>query len=122
MSPDPVKCPDCGSTQIGGGRTGSRVSGAMLMEDSPLVPVLHSGGQFLNTCMACGYEWSPAAVIAARGGQGGAGLAPVLEMIEACRDKLNEYETWQEKTNRDLVSKEQRLVTLATQFIKKGEG
>jgi predicted transcriptional regulator len=66
MSPDPIKCPKCGSTQIGGGRTGSRVSGAMLMEDSPLVPVLHSGGQFLNTCMACGYEWSPAAKAAER--------------------------------------------------------
>ena len=61
MDPDAVKCPDCGSTQIGGGRTAPRASMASLTGDSPLVPVLHSGGQFLNTCMACGYEWSPAA-------------------------------------------------------------
>jgi hypothetical protein len=55
-----ARCPNCGSTQIGGGRAG----GVGMAMENPSVDGLFMGmqsqGEFICTCMACGNEWSPA--------------------------------------------------------------
>jgi len=63
MSPDPVKCPDCGSTQIGHTTKGGGTRSSMgMMTEQGAMAMMHNtrDGTFYNVCQACGHEWSPA--------------------------------------------------------------
>lgn len=63
MSPDPVECPECKSTQIGHTTKGGGPSTSMAMPTpSGFMPMMHNtkAQKFFNVCQACGYEWSPA--------------------------------------------------------------
>lgn len=68
MAPDAVKCPDCGSTQIGSITKGGGISSSFgYVSDDGAAVGQHAKTPevFYNACQACGYEWSPAAATAA---------------------------------------------------------
>ena len=67
MNPEPVKCPSCGSTQIHGGNkteSSGTTFGIGQVQEGGFVTGMQSSPRittsFVNNCMACGYQWSPA--------------------------------------------------------------
>lgn len=68
MNAGAVQCPKCGSTQIHGGNkteaSGPGFGIGQVNEDGLVTSMEHNPikSTFVNNCMACGYQWSPAAV------------------------------------------------------------
>lgn len=58
---EPIKCPQCGSTQITGTKKGysggKAVSGALLLGPLGLLAGLHGSKKIMVTCLNCGHQW-----------------------------------------------------------------
>ena len=61
--PSPIKCPNCGSAQIMGGKKGfsggKAVGGALVLGPLGLLAGLHKSKQVIIACLNCGHKWEP---------------------------------------------------------------
>lgn len=61
--PSPIKCPNCGSTQIMGGKKGfsggKAVGGALILGPLGVLAGLHKSKKIVVGCLSCGHKWEP---------------------------------------------------------------
>ena len=61
--PPPIKCPNCGSTQIMGGKKGfsggKAVGSALVLGPLGVLAGLHGSKKIVVSCLNCGHKWEP---------------------------------------------------------------
>jgi len=61
--PSPIRCPNCGSTQIMGGKKGfsggKAVGGALILGPLGVLVGLHKSKEIVISCLNCGHKWEP---------------------------------------------------------------